>query len=121
MTNLVTWLACRPRKHPVRLVVLHSTAGKSASGAISWLRKIKLSYHILVKDQAEGDGDVVKCVPLDRVAFHAGVSTGPPGTTIGNSVNETSIGISLVNANDGQDPYSAKQFATVVRLLNKKS
>jgi N-acetyl-anhydromuramyl-L-alanine amidase AmpD len=89
ITALANWLASRPRKRPVSTIVLHATDGASAGSSISWLRKIGLSYHYVI----ERDGSVTKCVPVSRVAFHAGKSKGPQGV----NVNEYSVGIALAN------------------------
>lgn len=107
--SLVTWLACRVRKQPATTVVFHATAGRSASGAISWLRKIGLSYHYVI----EYDGTVIKCVPYSKVAFHAGVSKGPNGS----NVNNYSIGVAFVNIDDGKEAITAKQMAAAKALL----
>lgn len=95
-------LVSRARRAAVTTIVLHATAGESASGAISWLRKIGLSYHYVIAK----DGTVFKCVPYGREAFHAGVSNGPTGA----NVNRYSIGISFANRNDGIDPYTEEQI-----------
>lgn len=108
---LKSWLASRARKTPATTVVLHATAGESASGAISWLRKIGLSYHYVIAK----DGTVTKCVPTGRVAFHAGVSEGPDGS----NVNNYSIGVSMANRNDGADPYPREQVAACADLVKE--
>lgn len=106
---LKNWLASRPRSKPATTVVLHATGGESATGAISWLRKIKLSYHYIIAK----DGEVIKCVPTGRVAFHAGKSRGPDGE----NVNAYSIGISFANRNDGRDPYTSAQVQACRDLM----
>ena len=110
---LVHWLASRARKQPCDTVVLHATAGSTFSGALSALKARELSYHFIIEDERETDGLVRKCVPYERVAFHAGVSEGPHGS----GVNDYSVGISFVNRNDGADGYSLKQYEACVRLI----
>ena len=107
---LATFLMSRARKEPVKMIVLHATAGGSASGAISTLRLRGLSYHAIISDQREVDGETIKCVPDSRVAFHAGASQGPYGS----NVNRYTLGASFVNLNDGKDPYSAKQVEAML-------
>ena len=109
MRLLTQWLASRPRTRPCTTVVLHATAGSSLSGALSALKARELSYHYLI----EKDGTVTKCVPYQRVAFHAGDSVGPNGP----GVNSYSVGISFVNLNDGNDPYTAKQWEAARNLV----
>lgn len=108
---LKNWLASRARKVPATTIVLHATGGESASGAISWLRKIGLSYHYVIAK----DGQITKCVGISRIAFHAGVSDGPAGKY----VNNYSIGISMANRNDGVDPYPQAQVAACVDLCKE--
>lgn len=100
------WLPHRERRGPrlVDTLLLHATAGSSAETAIETLRERGLSYHYII----EKDGAVYKCAPMRSVAFHAGESQGPQGA----GVNEYSVGVSLVNLNDGKDPYTAEQQAS---------
>lgn len=109
LKNLATWLASRPRKQPCTTVVMHATAGGNLSGAISTLRIKGFSYHYLI----DKDGTITKCVPYERVAFHAGVSTGPEG----DNVNRYSVGISFVNLNDGKDPITPLQMRAARELV----
>lgn len=117
----------RPPRTRVDLVVLHSTAGSSLSGAIATLRSRGLSYHYLI----DKDGTIVEAAPTSRKAFHAGNSYGPREKSKGidprqdaqarfvakTSVNAYSIGISFVNRNDGVDPYTQEQMDAVEALL----
>lgn len=89
ISNLTNWLASRPRVAPATTIVLHATDGASAGSSISWLKQIGLSYHYVI----ERDGSITKCVPISRVAFHAGVSVGPTGS----NANSYSIGIAFAN------------------------
>lgn len=108
--NLVTlknWLDGKgKRRVPITTIVLHATAGSTASGALSTLRLRGLSYHAIIEDQRETDGKVIKAVPDTMTAAHAGKSVGPDGP----GVNAYSLGLSFVNLNDGQDPYSEAQI-----------
>lgn len=86
------WLPSRKRKLKLTGIILHSTAGKSAESSISWLRQLALwlkpaSYHYIIKS----DGLIIKCVPIERVAFHAGESVGWQGKWC----NEYSAGIAF--------------------------
>lgn len=117
----------RPAGVKVNLIVLHATAGSSLRGAIDTLRKRGLGYHYLI-DKA---GVIHKGAPYTRRTGHAGNSYGPNEEARGVSrkqdgegkfvagcgVNDTSIGISFVNRNDGRDPYTAKQQAAVRELI----
>jgi N-acetyl-anhydromuramyl-L-alanine amidase AmpD len=106
LKNLVTWLASKARKEPVSTLVVHATAGGNLSGALSTLKAKGFSYHVLI----DKDGTIWKAVPLSRVAYHAGKSTGPMGA----NVNNYSIGICFVNRNDGLDPITDKQLESAI-------
>ena len=65
------------------------------------------------------DGSIVQNVSTFARAWHAGVSVGPDGRK---NLNGNTIGIELVNLNDGKDPYPDAQIqalrgivATMVR------
>jgi N-acetylmuramoyl-L-alanine amidase len=109
------WLpsSARPAGIEVDTIVMHATAGTTWSGALRTLWDRELSYHYGIEDQREVDGRVWKGVPISRKAWHAGKSVGPHGK----DVNRHSIGITLVNANTGFDPYSEKQYASSVTLI----
>jgi len=111
MKTLLHWLACRARKEPCTTVVLHGTAGASASSSVDWLRKIGLSYHYLI----DRDGSIIKAVPYSKVAYHAGVSMGPQGK----DVNRYSVGIAFANLENGRDPITGPQYAAVVSLIRQ--
>lgn len=110
---LQPWLDHRERKRTtiVDTIVLHATAGGTLSGALATLRKLELSYHFII----DRDGAIMKCVPVRKAAYHAGISIGPSGE----GVNEYSVGISFVNLNDGRDPYSAEQEKSVRALIRE--
>jgi len=110
ISTLKQSLISRARKQPITTIVLHATAGSTAGGAISWLRQIDYSYHAIVEDQREQDGEINKTVPDSRVAFHAGKSLGPSGP----NVNNYSLGAAFVNLDNGKDPYSAKQIEAML-------
>ena len=111
LSNLKNWLASRARTAPITTIVLHSTDGWSAASSISWLREIRLSYHYII----ERDGEVTKCVPLSRVAFHAGKSTGPQGK----DVNPYSVGISFANRESKKEKITDNQIRAMRELVTE--
>lgn len=134
IVSLPAWLAsrARPPGTVVDTVVLHATAGRSLSGALSALRAKEFSYNYLIEDQSHGhDGRITKSVAASRVAFHAGNSYGPHEAArrlnrtqdkrkrfiARCSVNNYSVGISFINANDGNDPYSQAQYEAARALI----
>lgn len=99
-----------PRTSPVRAVVVHYTGAGSFEGSVRWLcdPASKASAHFAISR----DGEIVQLVPLDRRAWHAGLSEIViDGKTISN-VNDCSIGIELANhglvynGDDGKFWYS---------------
>ena len=101
----------RDPDRPVSTVVLHATVGLNLGGILSTFEGRKVSAHYIIKK----DGTIVKVVPLDRAAWHAGSSLGPDGP----HVNDYSIGIEIVNKNDGKDPYPEVQRYSVGWLLEQ--
>jgi N-acetyl-anhydromuramyl-L-alanine amidase AmpD len=105
----------------VRALVIHATAGEW-DGALAWLRNpaSRVSAHYLVGR----DGRVAKLVEEGRTAWHAGVSQWQglevwsepqPGVRVP-SLNPVSVGIELVNRNDGRDPYPPAQQLVAAEL-----
>ena len=76
---------------PIYLVI-HYTAGTTATGAIEWFKKpeAEASAHFVV----DRDGSITQMVPMNRRAWHAGASKWGELTDI----NTYSIGIEIVNA-----------------------
>lgn len=93
----------------VTTIVLHGSAGKSAESSVSWLEKIGLSYHYII----ERDGKVTKLAPVNREAFHAGVSKGPNGP----NVNRYSVGICF--ATNEKEPITPEQIAAAKQLCKE--
>lgn len=112
IVQVKSWLPTRARKKDITTIVLHASAGASASSSISWLKKIGLSYHYII----ERDGVITKLAPVGRVAFHAGKSVGPGGS----NVNEYSIGICFANRNNGE-PYTDAQYKAARQLIQALS
>ena len=101
------------RALPVSMLVLHYTGMADAASAIARLRDpaAEVSAHYLVDE----DGQVVRLVPEDRRAWHAGRSSWR-GVT---DVNSASIGIEIVNPGHeiGYRPFPAAQMSALVPLV----
>ncbi len=95
----------------VDTIVFHATVEPTLKSSLSILRERGFSYHYLV----DKDGKGIQCVAPTNVAFHAGNSVGPQGE----GVNEYSIGISLVNLNNGIDPFTKAQMETAALIITK--
>jgi hypothetical protein len=100
----------RPAAIPIDCVVLHATAG-GLSGTLGWFANSEsgVSAHYVVAK----NGDVYQMVEEKKRAQHAGSSQYQGRTNF----NDFSIGIEMVNQNDGQDPYPADQFEAMVALV----
>jgi N-acetylmuramoyl-L-alanine amidase len=102
----------RPADTPIDMLILHYTGMRSAQEAIDRLRdpQARVSAHYVV-DQ---DGAVLRLVPEERRAFHAGVSywRGHRG------LNARSIGIEMVNPGHewGYRDFPVLQLAAVCDL-----
>lgn len=103
-----------PARRPT-CVIIHATAGELV-GALQELCDPKpampaarVSAHYVIAR----DGTVYQLVHEEDVAWHAGVSfwQGKSG------VNEFSVGLELVNRNDGVDPYPELQLVATAQLV----
>ncbi|HYZ21253.1 MAG TPA: N-acetylmuramoyl-L-alanine amidase [Rhodopila sp.] len=100
------------RRAPVDMLILHYTGMQTAQGAIDRLRDpaAQVSSHYVVDE----DGTVLRLVPEDKRAWHAGVSHWRGH----NALNARSIGIEIVNPGHewGYRPFPALQMAAVCDL-----
>ena len=103
----------RPFWTNVDCVVLHSTAGTTLESAVAKFQspKSRVSAHFVVGK----DGRVVQMVPVEMQAWHAGVSS-LDGVS---EVNAYSVGIEMVNRNDGADPYPNAQYRAVAGIVRR--
>ena len=101
------------RKLPVSMLVLHYTGMEDGDAAVERLRnpESKVSCHYLVHE----DGRVLRMVPEDKRAWHAGRSWWR-GVM---DVNSASIGIEIVNPGHefGYRPFSEEQMDVLVPLV----
>ncbi len=101
----------RPQDSHINCVVLHASTQHTLDATIRAFQypKALVSAHFVVGKE----GRVFQIVPLERRAWHAGISE-LDGET---DVNNFSVGIELVNLNDGTDPYPDLQYEAVARLI----
>src|SRR3569623_2476821 len=94
---------------PPDILLLHYTGMQTGEAALTRLTSAesKVSSHYVVFE----DGRIVQCVPEDKRAWHAGVSSWA-GETDNNS---RSVGIEIVNHGHeiGYDGYPQQQIAAV--------
>jgi len=104
----------RPAGVAIDTIVLHATVLDSAAEVCAHFAKTEpgVSAHYTV----DRDGSVYTHVSETEAAFHAGVSEMPDGRT---GANAFSVGIEIVNRNDGVDPYPDSQIAALHALLDE--
>jgi N-acetylmuramoyl-L-alanine amidase len=102
----------RPAGSAVDTLILHYTGMPSAAAALERLcdPATAVSAHYLVDE----DGSVVRLVPEERRAWHAGASSWAGRARL----NDTSIGIELVNPGHewGYRPFAEAQYTACSRL-----
>ncbi len=102
----------RPEGRGVDMIVLHYTGMRTAAEAVDRLRDpaAKVSAHYMVDE----DGSVLRLVPEDRRAWHAGVAFWRGATDI----NARSVGIEIVNPGHeyGYRDFTALQTAAACDL-----
>jgi hypothetical protein len=100
----------RPPDMAIDCVVLHATAG-GLSGTLAWFANPASgvsSHYVVAKN-----GSAFQMVAESKLAHHAGASRYQGRERF----NEFSIGIEIVNLNDGKDPYPPDQFEGMVDLV----
>jgi N-acetyl-anhydromuramyl-L-alanine amidase AmpD len=102
----------RPDGTRIDTVVVHATVLETADEVIKHFGspETSVSAHYTI----DRDGTVISHVPEESRAWHAGESRMRDGRT---NVNDFSIGIELVNRNDGNDPFPEAQLTALRNLL----
>jgi N-acetylmuramoyl-L-alanine amidase/AmpD protein len=105
----------RPWPTRVDCVVVHATAGDSLAEAVAILTDPSAPARVSAHFVVGRDGTVVQLVPIEERAWHAGVSSidGRP------DVNRYSVGIEVVNRNDGRDPFTPAQYRAVAGIVRR--
>jgi N-acetyl-anhydromuramyl-L-alanine amidase AmpD len=111
----ITWVGSpnfnrRSNPNGIWALVIHATANSTLEGVIRWFNSpdAQVSAHYTIGK----DGRIAQHVRDQDRAWHAGKSEwkGTP------NVNNYSIGIELVNLNNGQDPYPEEQHQANLKL-----
>jgi N-acetylmuramoyl-L-alanine amidase len=102
----------RPQGVAVDTIVLHATVLSTLEEVIH--RFADAASGVSAHYTIDRDGIVVSHVAENQRAWHAGQSRMKDGRV---AVNDFSIGIELVNLNDGVDPYPEKQIQALRTLL----
>jgi len=101
------------RTRDVSCIVIHATATDGIDSPLTWLcnKESGVSAHYLIGL----DGKVYQLVNEADIAWHAGESSWRGKK----NVNLFSIGIELVNKNDGKSPYPEKQIDACVEIVKE--
>jgi N-acetylmuramoyl-L-alanine amidase/AmpD protein len=102
----------RPEGIVVDTIVLHSTVIETLE--VTTRAFCRESSRVSAHFTIDKDGSIVQHVDTFKRAWHAGVSIDPDGRE---NVNHFSIGIELVNKNDGKDPYPAAQILALRGII----
>jgi len=102
----------RPADCIIDTILIHSTVLNSLNQVIERFSdpKSKVSSHYTI----DRDGKIACHVTEEKRAWHAGESKMPDGRS---NVNDFSLGIELVNLNDGYDPYPEVQIMALKNLI----
>lgn len=98
-------------KRNITCVIIHATATSGLQSPKEWLcdPASQVSAHYLI----DVDGTIYQLVDDNDIAWHAGVSEWKGQ----DNVNNFSIGIELVNANDGKMEYPEEQRTSLCGLV----
>src|SRR5262249_12266425 len=104
----------RPAGTRIDTIVVHATVFDTLEEVVRHFSRpeSQVSSHYTI----DRDGTVVSHVSEDDRAWHAGVSSMGDGRI---NVNDFSIGIELVNKNDGSDPFPEKQIEALRDLMKQ--
>jgi N-acetylmuramoyl-L-alanine amidase len=102
----------RPAGTIIDTVVLHATVLNTLDEVVQHFANpdAKVSAHYTI----DRDGTIVSHVSEEQRAWHAGQSRMKDGRT---NVNDFSVGIELINLNDGVDPFPEAQIQAMRGLL----
>lgn len=103
------------KRDRVAEIIVHATGGPfcqrgqvkfTPAGDVATMKRFfersgGVSIHYIVGP----DGEVAKSVPENEIAFHA------------REHNDTSIGVELINAGDGAEPYPEAQLLALTKLI----
>jgi len=111
-------LLLTPNRRPIKgrrlieLIILHATGKGGFISAVDWLRKANRPNRTSAHYVIDRDGAVIQLAPERDITWHAGFGRwGGRGR-----INSRSIGIELVNRNDGKQAYPKVQLEACMWL-----
>ncbi|WP_375204638.1 N-acetylmuramoyl-L-alanine amidase [Hyphococcus sp.] len=109
-----------PPAEAVRVMVIHATAGSSTAGAVSVMKEGRASFHWIVpgKDEKEHGAYVWATCAERLAAWHVRRSCAHPDICAGaTNLNRLSLGIEIVNRQDGRDFFSPWQIEATAEIV----
>lgn len=102
--------------HKVQCILIHATAGGEA-GSVAWLtnKESKVSADVVISKS--GKVYLLNPEPWRYYTWHAGVSHWKNLEVNNRTLNPVSVGIELVNMNDGKDPYTFEQYVMLSKVV----
>ncbi|MFC2951161.1 N-acetylmuramoyl-L-alanine amidase [Marinicaulis aureus] len=107
-------------REAVRVIVIHATAGATTDGAVSVMEEARASFHWIVpgKDEPTHGVHVWATCPERLAAWHVRRSCAHPDICGGaNNLNRASLGIEIVNRQDGENPFSSWQLEATADIV----
>lgn len=104
----------------IRLIVIHATAGSTTDGAVSVMEEGRASFHWIVpgKDELAHGRHVWATCPERLAAWHVRRSCAHPQICGGaTNLNRLSLGIEIVNRQNGADEFSEWQVAAAAEII----
>ncbi len=109
-----------PQEEAVRVIVIHATAGASTAGAVSVMEEGRASFHWIVpdKDEPAHGKHVWATCPERLAAWHVRKSCAHPDICAGaTNINRLSLGIEIVNRQNGRDLFSDWQIKATAEII----
>jgi N-acetyl-anhydromuramyl-L-alanine amidase AmpD len=112
--RFISWGFQKASNRKIDTIIIHSSYDAigndpySIDGIIAEYKQYGVGAHYLIGR----DGTTYRLVADQNIAYHAGVSTMPDGRT---GVNAFSIGVEMVNTQDGK--FTAAQYSALNRLI----
>lgn len=104
----------------VRVMVIHATAGATGDGAVSVMEEGRASFHWIVpgKDEPAHGRHVWATCPETLAAWHVRKSCAHPEICGGAThLNRSSLGVEIVNRQDGADPFTFEQIDAAAEIV----
>lgn len=112
--RLISWGFQKASNRTIKAVIVHSSYNAIGGDVYDFEKVIETykQYGVGAHYFIDRDGTVYRLVSDENVAYHAGVSKLPDGTT---DVNSVSLGIEMMNTKD--DKFTDAQYSSLNKLI----